>query len=168
MEREIIISICSIIVAIFACAAAIITAIYTRKAYITQNKGYIGVYCEGYYIGKFVKKIVIKNYGNSPAKINKISVKRIENQDYLKKFINAQKDKTYMPNQISTCIILPDNYDLVIELEYSYISMNRNETQYLTIDLSNTNKELYTIVENVGSKFENEILTALNQLFSKI
>lgn len=73
-----------------------------------------------------------------------------------------------MPNQISTCIILPDNYDLVIELEYSYISMNRNETQYLTIDLSNTNKELYTIVENVGSKFENEILTALNQLFSKI
>lgn len=158
----------SIIIAIFACVAAIITAIYTRKAYITQNKGYIGVYCEGYYIGKFVKKIVIKNYGNSPAKINKISVKGIENQDYLKKFINAQKDKTYMPNQISTCIILPDNYDLVIELEYSYISMNRNETQYLTIDLSNTNKELYTIVENVGSKFENEILTALNQLFSKI
>ncbi|HBV04385.1 MAG TPA: hypothetical protein DEB65_08945 [Staphylococcus sp.] len=168
MERELVISICSIIIAVFACIAAIITAIYTRKAYVTQNKGYIGIYCEGYYVGKFVKKIVIKNYGNSPAEINKISVKGIDNQDYLKKFFNAQIDKIYMPNQISTCIILPDNYELVIELEYSYKSMNRKETQYLTIDLSNTNKELYTKVEDLDNKFQNEILTALNQLFSKI
>lgn len=78
MEIEaasLIVSICSVIIAIFACIATIVTASYTKKSYITQNKGYIGIYYEGYHIGNFVKKIVIKNYGNSPAKIDEINVK---------------------------------------------------------------------------------------------
>lgn len=40
--------------------------------------------------------------------------------------------------------------------------------QSATIDLSTTNKELYTKVEKLNSEFENELLTALNQLYSKI
>lgn len=67
-------SICSVIIAIFACIATIATASYTKKSYIIQNKGYIGIYYEGYHIGNFVKKIVIKNYGNSPAKIDEINI----------------------------------------------------------------------------------------------
>lgn len=63
MEIEaasLIVSICSVIIVVFACIAAIVTASYTKKSYITQNKGYkryIGIYYEGYHIGNFVKKL---------------------------------------------------------------------------------------------------------------
>lgn len=56
---SLIVSICSVIIAIFACIATIVTANYTKKAYITQNKGYIRIYYEGYHIGNFVKKIMV-------------------------------------------------------------------------------------------------------------
>ncbi|MFW2435777.1 hypothetical protein ACQ23P_12580 [Staphylococcus cohnii] len=171
MEIEaasLIVSICSVIIAIFACIATIVTASYTKKSYITQNKGYIGIYYEGYHIGYFVKKIVIKNYGNSPAKIDEINIKEKDLPNYLKKFFEAQKEKTYMPNQSATCIVLSADYDSSIELNYSYESMYKNESESVTIDLSTTNKELYTKVEKLNSEFENELLTALNQLYSKI
>ncbi|MDK7925709.1 MAG: hypothetical protein QP798_00255 [Staphylococcus simulans] len=168
MEYEIIISICSVIVAVFACIATIITAKYTRKSYITQNKGYIGVHYESYHVGNFVKKIVLKNYGNAPAKIEDINIIGKDIPEYLRKFLNAQKEKVFMPNQTSTCIILPMDYESTFKLKYSYKSMEKIEHQSLNIDLSNTNKELYTKVEYLEGKFENELLTALNQLYSKL
>lgn len=135
-------------------------------SYITQNKGYIGVYYEGYYIGNF-EKIVIKNYGNFPAKIDKINVKENDLPNYLKNFFEAQKGKTYMSNQSATCIVLSVDYDSSIELNYSYKSMYKNENESVTIDLGTTNKELYKKVEKLDSEFENDLLTALNQLYSK-
>ncbi|MDK9848073.1 hypothetical protein [Staphylococcus equorum] len=152
---SLVISICSVIIAIFACIAAIVTAIYTRKSYITQNKGYIGIYYEGYHIGNFVKRIVIKNFGDSPAKINEIIVSEDDLPIYLKKFFNAQKNKTYMPNQSSTCIVLSADYNSTIELNYNYESMYRSENQAMTIDLGTTNKELYKKVDKLDSEFEN-------------
>ncbi len=88
--------------------------------------------------------------------------------NYLKKFFEAQKGKTYMPNQSATCIVSSADYASSIELNYSYESMYKNENESVTIDLGTTNKELYTKVEKLGSEFENELLTALNQLYSKI
>jgi len=48
-----------------------------------------------------------------------------------------------MPNQSATCIVLSADYDSTIELNYSYESMYKNESESVTIDLSTTNKELY-------------------------
>ncbi|WP_419795667.1 hypothetical protein [Staphylococcus equorum] len=73
-----------------------------------------------------------------------------------------------MPNQSATCIVLSADYDSTIELNYNYESMYKNESESVTIDLSTTNKELYTKVEKLNSEFENELLTDLNQLYSKI
>lgn len=110
--------------------------------------------------------IKLKNFGKSSAIITNIQYNN-EIPEYLEKYFESFKEKSLMPGEVSSCVILPDSYEKKINLEYSYKSLNTEEKEKLYIDLDHTSRELYTKVEKFEG-FENELLTAFNHLYRKL
>ncbi|MEB7656594.1 hypothetical protein NGB24_01935 [Mammaliicoccus vitulinus] len=168
MNWELVVAICAMLITIFVCIANIVSAYYAKQSHIEDNKAYIGFYFESYYINEFEKVIVFKNFGNSEGKILDINYND-DLPDYIIDFLKKIESRTIMPGQKISSWIHPDDHEILLKINYKYITLNKKFTYSIDLDLSESNNDLYTRVSKINSTtLPNELINVLKKIYFKL
>lgn len=135
--------------AIIAIIIAICTLRQSAKQIEQTTRPYISIYARNIHMGSPYKILVIKNNGNSSAKINYLkSDYNLEELSYIPgmKPFSRISESSFAPNQSQKCYIFPPkSKDITINFEISYKSTsNKTYTEQTSIRLDAEKENTYT------------------------
>lgn len=149
----------TVVIALVGFVFNVISLWQTKKAAEDMAKPYVNVYVDAYAVKSQVRVYVFKNFGQTPAYIEKISVKG--NIDTTNKYhFQSLVGNMLAPNQKITSSIQPDfKGKCEISITYKDIHNNIFDHSY-TLDTQIFEDFVYTLNESNKS---NEIPTAIRQ-----